>query len=130
MRIKATILVIIITVLTLAADAKAEWLERMFVDDWKPAAKFVNTSCQPSDVGGIQTVWTQKGNKAGYVLYVFCRHDMAPNVLYNVQMVDVSSDTIASTATTLLGNPAVKLGGYYFGNVVGKDGLLYIQKIK
>lgn len=55
---------------------------------------------------------------------------MAPNVLYNVQMVDVSSDTIASTATTLLGNPALKLGGYYFGNVVGKDGLLYIQKIK
>lgn len=129
MRIKAAIL-IVVTVFAFAAEVSAEWLERDFTNTWQGAAAFVNGSCRPADLGGIQTVWIQPGHGAGYTLFVFCRKDMKPNATYKFNMSLVSPDTLTSTATTILGNPSVKLGGYYYGNYVGKDGLLYIEKIR
>jgi hypothetical protein len=108
-----------------------EWLQKDFKDNWTPGPdKFVNETCRPSDLQGIQTIWTQLGHRASYILSVFCRPDMAPNVQYKFDMTLVSPDTIKSIGKDLLGNPTVKLGGYYYGNYVGKDGLLYIRKVR
>jgi hypothetical protein len=89
---------------------------------------FINDTCQPSGLDGIQVLSVQTGHNEVFHLHVFCRQDNASSAHYKVTMVPIPNHKVNETAKSLLGRANIRLGPLYLGATGEPDGILLIEK--
>ena len=116
---------ILVAFLLLAAASPSlseEWVGKPFKSNASLAEKWLNETCKPTDLQGIQTSFTpgygQTGNQ--FSLFVLCRQDGSTDVQYKVDTVPLEQDVNVKGS--------VKLVGQYPSG--GHEYLLYIEKVK
>jgi len=118
----ASFLVAFLSLLAASPSLSQEWVGQPFKSNASLAEKWINETCKPADLQGIQTSFTPGYGRTGnsFSLFVLCRHDGSADVQYKVDTVPFSRDV------NLKGN--VKLVGQF--PLGGHDSLLYIEKVK
>jgi hypothetical protein len=89
---------------------------------------FINDTCQPSGLDGIQVLSVQTGHNEVFHLHVYCRQDKATSTHYKVAMVPVPNHKVDETAKTVLGRPNFRVGPLYLGATGEADAILLIEK--
>lgn len=89
---------------------------------------FINDTCQPSDLNGIQVLSVQTGHNEVFHLHVYCRLDKTPSAHYKVTMLAVPNHKVDETARTVFGKPNVRIGPLYLGSTGQPDAILLIEK--
>jgi hypothetical protein len=92
------------------------------------AESFINDTCQPSGLDGIQVLSVQTGHNEVFHLHVYCRQDKAVSTHYKVSMVPVPDHKVDETAKTLIGRLNVRVGPLYLGPTDQPDALILIEK--
>lgn len=91
---------------------------------------FINDTCQPSDLDGIQLLSVQTGHNEAFHLHVYCRQDKAASVHYKVTLVPVPNHKVDETAKTMFEKPKVRVGPLYLGPTGEPDAILLIEKMQ
>jgi hypothetical protein len=91
---------------------------------------FINDTCQPSELDGIQVLSVQIGHNEVFHLHVYCRQDNAAAAHYKVTMVPVPNHTVNETAKLLLGKAKMRVGPLYLGATGEPDSILLIEKAR
>ena len=124
--------------LTLAAaggaQAKSKWLNKEFFDaaaaPLQTVEAYLNETCRPSGLDGIQLLGVQPGHGVAYHLHVYCRADGAKAV-YRVRMAPIApNDFDPRVMAVVVDNPRVRVGPFYFGLPGESDGFLVVEKTK
>jgi hypothetical protein len=89
---------------------------------------FINDTCQPAGLDGIQVLSVQTGHNEVFHLHVYCRQDNAASAHYKVTMVPVPNHKVNETAKALLGKAKIRVGPLYLGATGEPDGILLIEK--
>jgi hypothetical protein len=89
---------------------------------------FLNDTCQPSALDGLQFLSVQTGHNEVFHLHVYCRQDKAASARYKVTMLPVPNHKVDETAKAVLGKPKVRLGPLYLGATGEPDAILLIEK--
>jgi hypothetical protein len=89
---------------------------------------FINDTCQPSGLDGIQVLSVQTGHNEVFHLHVYCRQDKAASAHYKVTMVPVPDHKVDDTAKTMLGKPSFRVGPLYLGATGEPDAIVLIEK--
>ena len=133
-RIKQLVLLAGLMFLGSASHAQApEWLFREFLDDWNAPGQgleeFLNVTCQPSDLDGIQLIGVQKGHGEVLHLHVYCRHDKDASVHYKVSRPTEARGQVDANVQKYLGHAKVRIGPFWFG-AENEDGFFLIEKLR
>ena len=120
-----SIALVLIAFLSLAAASPSlseEWVGKPFKSNASAAEKWLNETCKPSDLQGIQTAFTPGYGRTGnsFSVFVLCRQDGSTDVQYKVDTVPLAQDVNIKGSVKLIGQ--YPLGGH--------DYLLYIEKVK
>jgi hypothetical protein len=118
----ASVLVALLSLAAASPSHSEEWLGKPFDSNASAAEKWINESCTPSDLQGIQTTFARGygSTSSSYSLFVLCRPDGSADVQYKVDTVPLSKEV------DIKGN--IKLIGRF--PLGGGDDLLYIEKVK
>ena len=111
----------------------AGWIAKEFAD---PAGvpiqsvdSFINDTCQPSGVDGIQILSLQKGHNELMNLHIYCRQDKVSSVHYKVTMNPIPDRKLGAAVNPVAGKPNVRIGAFYFGKDGDPDAFLVIEKL-
>ena len=116
------------------AQAKSRWINKEFFDTSAAPLlaieTYLNESCRPSGLDGIQLLGVQSGHGTPYHLHVYCRADGA-RVVYRVRMAPIApNDFDPRVMAVVVDNPRVRVGPFYFGLPGESDGFLVVEKTK
>jgi hypothetical protein len=89
---------------------------------------FLNNTCQPSGLDGIQVLSVQTGHNEVLHLHLYCRQGKATSAHYNVTMIPVPNHKVDETAKTVFEKPNVRIGPLYLGPTGEPDAILLIEK--
>lgn len=89
---------------------------------------FLNDTCEPSGLDGIQILSVQTGHNEVFHLHVYCRKDKATSAHYKVTMVSVPNHKVDATAKTVFGKPNLRVGPLYLGPTGEPDAIVVIEK--
>ena len=107
------------------------WELKSAPSEWAWANEWINDHCKPMDLSGIQFVSPQTGYGAPYDFKVYCRHDNADDVQYELKIFVFKGDAdLSETALTLARDAAIKLGPVYYSGEGHGGGLWYIVKLR
>jgi hypothetical protein len=97
----------------------------------KPSTEsFINDTCQPSGLDGIQVLSVQTGHNEVFHLHVYCRQDKATSAHYKVTLVPVPNHKVDETAKTMFEKPNVRVGPLFLGPPGEPDAILLIEKMQ
>ena len=111
---------------------KAAWIDKEFTAPTPPVQSleaFLNDTCQPSGLDGIQLLAVQKGHGDSFHLHVSCRQDKAASSRYQVTTPLVHGD-LSGSIKTVVDNPRMKLGPFFFGSDRSQDAFVLVEKTK
>ena len=91
---------------------------------------FINQTCQPSDLTGIQVLSVQTDHNESFHLHIFCRHDKATTAHYKVSWVSIPSHLVDKTVRSVVGKPNAPIGLLYLGSTDDSDAILLIEKAR
>lgn len=94
----------------------------------RSAESFINGTCQPSALDGLQSLSVQTGHNEDFHLHLYCRQDKAAIAHYKVSMIPVSNHRVDESAKTVIGRPNVRVGPLYLGPTGEPDAILLIEK--
>ena len=120
--------------LSASSQQRSTWINQEITDPARvPIQKvdeFINQTCQPSNLDGIQILGVQNGHDDSIKLHVYCRQDNAASAHYIVTMVSIPNRKVDETVVPILKSPKVRIGPFYFGQNGAEDAFLLIEKTK
>jgi len=112
--------------------ATPEWLEKEFTNSWdapdQGLESFLNQTCQPSGLDGIQLLAVQDGHGRPYHVHVYCRADKAA-VRYRVTMPRAATGELFAAIRTQAAQPDKRVGPFFLGNEGELNGFLLIERL-
>lgn len=115
----------------LSGQTKPAWISKEYVDPagvpLQSIESFLNDVCQPSGLDEIQLIAVQNGHADAYHLHIYCRQDKAASAHYKVTLAPQDGN-VFGTLQTLVGNPNVRIGPFYFGKERALDSFLVVER--
>jgi len=120
--------------LSASSQQRSTWINQEITDPARvPIQKvdeFINQTCQPSNLDGIQILGVQNGHDDSIKLHVYCRQDNAASAHYIVTTVRIPNRKVDETVVPILKSPKVRIGPFYFGQNGAEDAFLLIEKTR
>lgn len=92
------------------------------------AEHFLNDTCRPSGLEGIQLLSVQTGHDEVFHLHIYCRQDMAASADYKVSMISVPDHKVDATTKAVLAKPNLHIGPLFLGATGEPDAIVLIEK--
>ncbi len=110
------------------------WIADEFMDPAglpvKQVDSFINETCRPSGLDGIQILTLQKGHNEVMNFHIYCRQDNSASAHYKVTMLPITDRKFGAAVNPVAGKPNVRLGAFYFGKDGQPDTFLVIEKTR
>ncbi|MBC2666479.1 hypothetical protein H7F51_13205 [Novosphingobium flavum] len=117
-----------------------QWYHKGFEDPAGPppaaVEQWLNTTCQPKSLAGIQMFSIQSGHGGRWNLHVWCHVDKAAGSHYSVKLLSFGKAKFSAPVNDLVRNPKVRIGPFFLGNPAegdkpaGDDGVLVIEQTR
>jgi hypothetical protein len=115
------------------ASAAPEWLDKEFTNNWdapdQGLESFLNQTCQPSGLDGIQMLAVQDGHGRPYHVHVYCRQDKA-GARYRVSMPRAPTSELFAQMRAQAAQPDRRIGPFFLGNEGEPNGFLLIERLR
>jgi len=121
-------------VIPASSQQRSTWIHQEITDPTgvpiQKMDEFINQTCRPSKLDGIQILGVQNGHDDSIKLHVYCRQDNAASAHYIVTMVSIPNRKVDETVVPIVKNPKVRIGPFYFGQSGADDAFLLIEKTR
>lgn len=116
-----------------AASPAALWVEHEYkdpIDISLPAVEaFINDSCGPADLSGIQIFSIQGGHVDVPHIHIYCRTDHRKGAAYKVELPTFTKGAFGPVTQRWVGDTNTRIGPFVFGAPGAPDGLILIHKM-
>jgi hypothetical protein len=107
------------------------WLNKEFLAPVVPVQSvesFINDSCGPSGLDGIQVLSIQAGHNENIHLHIYCRQDKVASGHYKITMVPDPNRNLDEVVMPVVGNTKFRVGTFYLGRTSEPNAVLLIEK--
>jgi hypothetical protein len=112
----------------------AGWLNKEYADPagipLKTVESFLNDTCQPSGLDGIQVLTLQKGHNETMNFHLYCRQDHTASARYSVTQLPIRNHQLDAAVNPVAGKPNIRLAAFYFGKDGDPDYFVVIEKLR